>query len=109
MKWIEVTPDLLPEPNQNRTVKIDGKSVCLVHHEGKLHAISSRCPHAGAQLSSGWCEGQRIICPFHRHGFDLETGKGDPGQGNYIRIYPLKIEESKYYIGFKDQWFRRLF
>lgn len=109
MKWLEITPDLLPEFNQIRRAKIEGKTVCLVNNEGELHATSLRCSHAGAHLSSGWCENNKLICPFHRHAFDLKTGKGDPGQGNFIRIFPIKEENNKFYIGFKDNWFKRLF
>lgn len=109
MKWFEITQDILPAINQIRTVKIEGKSFCLINNEGEFHATSLRCPHAGANLSSGWCEENRLICPFHRHAFDLKTGKGDPGQGNFIRIYPLKKEHNKLYVGFQENWFKRIF
>jgi nitrite reductase (NADH) small subunit/3-phenylpropionate/trans-cinnamate dioxygenase ferredoxin subunit len=31
--------------------------------------------HAGAPLKNGWCERGKVICPFHRHEFDLISGR----------------------------------
>lgn len=92
-----------------RKVKIRGKRICLVRHWEKLYATSLRCPHAGADLSGGWCEAGRLFCPYHRHTFNLDTGKGDPGRGEYITIYPLEERDDGWFIGMKERWFDKLF
>ncbi|NGF55628.1 Rieske 2Fe-2S domain-containing protein [Parapedobacter sp. SGR-10] len=88
---------------------VDGKKLCVVVQNGKPYATSSRCPHAGADLSQGWCEEGRLVCPYHRHRFDLQTGRGDPGQGDYIHVYPMKKENGQWYVGLERPWWRRIF
>lgn len=109
MKWIKVPDDAIPETNGIHKVKIAGKRVCMVRDGDRLYATSARCPHAGADLSGGWCEKSRLICPYHRHAFSLETGRGDPGQGDYITIYPLQERNDGWFIGMKESWFGSLF
>ncbi|MEO8887488.1 MAG: Rieske (2Fe-2S) protein [Mucilaginibacter sp.] len=90
-----------------KKVKAGGKSVCLVGYEGRIYALSATCPHAGAELSGGWCREGKIICPFHRYSYNLQTGKGDPGQHDYVDTYPVEIREDGVYVGiasFGDKW-----
>ncbi|QNL48700.1 Rieske 2Fe-2S domain-containing protein [Olivibacter sp. SDN3] len=106
-KWYNIDEDL-PSVNTIRKIKRAGKHICLINHENKYFATSWRCPHAGADLSNGWCEEGRIVCPYHRHAFDLETGRGDKGQGNYINTYPIEKRDGKWYVGWKTNWLQRL-
>lgn len=99
----------LPLAEEKKKIKVAGKAICLLQVYGKLFAVGNRCPHAGADLSQGWCEGNKIVCPFHRHHFDIETGKGNPGQGNFIPVYPIKEEEGRVYIGIKRSWWKGMF
>lgn len=80
-------------------VKVNGKDVCLVGYEGKIYAVGAECPHAGADLSGGWCSQGMIICPFHRYSYDIKTGKGHSGQNDYIDSYPVKVKDDGIYIG----------
>lgn len=110
MEWIPLPHSLIPEKNgQLRKVKVAGKKICLIHEQGSLHATSARCPHAGADLSGGWCENGRLICPYHRRAFDLRSGRGDPGQGDYVTVYPLEKRGDAWFIGIRLGWFRRMF
>lgn len=109
MKWIKVAEEAIPGTDGVRKVKIAGKRICIISDSGKLHATSARCPHAGADLSGGWCEENRLICPYHRHAFSLETGKGDPGQGDYITVYPLEERDEGWFICLKESWLSKLF
>lgn len=106
LEWFEIKhpdkPGLYP-------ITVNGKKLCLILGNEQLHVTSKRCPHAGADLSQGWCEGNKLVCPFHRHKFDLYSGKGDPGQGNYIRTYPTKSTDGKYFVGFKKSKLKNWF
>lgn len=104
----------LPVPSPEREgeiikIKLGGKTLCVVIIAGQLYATASRCPHAGADLSNGWCEGRKLVCSYHRHRFDLETGRGDPGQGDYVKVYPVKKEQGQWYVRVQNPWWRRLF
>ena len=107
MQWHKIPDIQNPQKPFIKKVKAGGKSICLVGYEGKIYAISATCPHAGAELSGGWCKDGKIICPFHRYSYSLETGKGDPGQNDYVDTYPVEIREDGVYVGvasFGDKW-----
>ena len=89
--------------------KFGGKIICITWFEDKLYAFSRKCPHAGAPLKNGWCERGKVICPFHRHEFDLISGRGNPEQHDFITIYPIKFEDKDYYVGLEIGFWQRFF
>ncbi|MBL4678351.1 MAG: Rieske 2Fe-2S domain-containing protein [Mucilaginibacter sp.] len=104
MKWFTV-PGITPSSEPFiKKVKVGGKSMCIVNHEGKLYAVGAVCPHAGAELSGGWCKDGNIICPFHRYGYDLQTGRGNPGQNDFIDSYPIELRDGQVYVGIESFW-----
>jgi len=108
MKWFSIEKSSL----KNQTVQsihINGKNICLVQFNDLYFATSNKCPHAGADISQGWCENGHLVCPFHRYKYDLKTGRGIKGQGDYIETYPLKVEETKISIGMKESLFHKWF
>lgn len=109
MKWIKIDENSLPIENGIRKVKIEGKNICLIRDQGKMYATGARCPHAGADLSGGWCEDGRLICPYHRHAFDLKSGRGDAGQGDYVTTYPLEQRAGHWFVGWKENWLSKWF
>ncbi|KAM6110086.1 Rieske domain-containing protein [Phoenicopterus ruber ruber] len=66
--------------SQRVTAKVNGREVIIFYHEGKFHAMDSRCYHEGGPLYLGEIEdinGQAcIICPWHKYTITLETGEG---------------------------------
>jgi 3-phenylpropionate/trans-cinnamate dioxygenase ferredoxin subunit len=107
MNWIKiVSVENISREDFITKIKVSGKNICLIRTEGNLYAVQNNCPHAGAQLSNGWCTKGKIICPYHRQEFDLITGRGAKGQGNYVNIYPLEIRSDGLYIGIKKVWWR---
>ncbi len=105
MKWIRILePESLETENFIRLIKADGKKICLVKLGSEFFATQHRCPHAGADLSQGFCKDKKLICAFHRYEYDLETGRGSPGQGDYINVFPLDKRADGLYIGFKNKW-----
>lgn len=106
LDWFEID---VPDKEGVYALKINEKQYCMVVRTDQVFVLSKRCPHAGADLSQGWCEEEKIVCPFHRHRFDLVTGKGDPGQGNYIQSYATKKENGQWYVGLPRSWWKKLF
>ena len=104
MKWYPV-PEIrnLDQPFIKR-VKAGGKNICFVGYQGEIFALSTWCPHAGADLSQGSCEHAKLICPFHGYSYDLRTGKGSHGQNDYINTYPVKIKTQTLYVGIGSFW-----
>jgi|SRR5690606_6685630 len=98
MKWYKL-PDTVKQSTQPIQVcKVGGQRICLIQDQGKWYATSSKCPHAGGDLGSGWCENGQLICPRHRQRFDLQTGKGAAEQYNAIRTFNLEEREDGLYV-----------
>jgi 3-phenylpropionate/trans-cinnamate dioxygenase ferredoxin component len=49
--------------------------VLLSLQGGELCAIDDQCNHAGCLLSSGWIDGDAVVCPCHEYAFELRTGR----------------------------------
>ena len=56
-------------------IEVNGKEILIANVEGKFYAISDRCGHENARLSTGTIAGTIVICPFHYSRFDITTGK----------------------------------
>lgn len=107
MNWYKIFPaDVLDGNDFIKGVEVNGKKLCAVKTQGKLFVIQSKCPHAGADLSSGWCSNGNIVCPYHRYEFDLTTGRGKAGQGNYVRTYQIELRTDGFYVGLKSDWWK---
>lgn len=106
MKWYKVPDFALPDGPFLKKVRVGGKSVCLVGYEGEIFAISDTCPHAGGLLSGGWCWEGKIVCPIHRYSYDLHTGKGSPGQNDFIEVYEVDKRDDGLYLGMTGFWKR---
>ncbi len=103
MKWFAVGK-VDRENAYIKKVMAGGKKLCLVKYDHQYFALNAKCPHAGADLSSGWCNEGKIICPFHRYSYSLATGRGSEGQGDYVQTYPVEIRENSIYIGVPSFW-----
>lgn len=107
MKWFKLfAAGILTSPDFIKLVTVSGKKLCIVKEGQRIFAVQNKCPHAGADLSQGWCDKGNLVCPYHRHEFNLETGRGAPGQGDYINTYPVEIREEGVYIGIKEPWWK---
>jgi 3-phenylpropionate/trans-cinnamate dioxygenase ferredoxin subunit len=108
MKWVKLDIEF-PKGDFVETIKVDGRKLCLVRHQNKMHVLQNSCPHAGGILSGGWCKNGHIVCPIHRYEYNLETGRGAAGQGDYINIYPLEKRDDGFYVGLKESFWKRFF
>ena len=55
----------------------DSDKVLIARNKGKLHAVGAYCTHFGAPLSWGVLFNDKVLCPFHGAGFNIETGAID--------------------------------
>lgn len=67
-------------------------SVLVVRTPSGLRAVTNRCPHLGADLSSGALHGCVLICPLHRWRFDLESPGGSGMEAPRGRRSPQLLE-----------------
>ncbi len=93
-------PDAFPE-NKPVRAQVNGKALCLVRNGGRLHAFLDRCPHQGSSFIGGWCEDGDLICPVHRMGFNLATGRSRSGGADNAEVFPVEERADGVYIGFQ--------
>ena len=66
--------DEFPE-NGLKEIELNGETLLLVKTADGIRALSGHCPHNGAPLKKGVRAGDKIICPWHKAAFSLESGK----------------------------------
>ncbi|NWY22819.1 RFESD protein, partial [Aphelocoma coerulescens] len=72
--------------SQRITAKVDGREIVVFYHEGKFHALDSRCYRKIFACVMSDIDGQAcIVCPWHKFKITLETG-----EGLYEGINPLE-------------------
>ena len=49
--------------------------VCVGLVDGVPFAVDDCCNHAGASLSEGWLEADRLKCPMHGYVFSIKSGE----------------------------------
>ncbi|MNY44660.1 Assimilatory nitrite reductase [NAD(P)H] small subunit [compost metagenome] len=108
LKWHKIDAEVA-EQDFVQQIRVDGKKLCLVKHHGDFFVVQNYCPHAGGVLSGGWCKNGHLICPVHRWEYNLHTGRGAEGQGDYIDTYPVEVRADGLYVGFKESWLKRFF
>lgn len=109
MKWFKaLNKNQIPINGDIKTIEVGGKQLCIINNDNKIVATQSFCPHAGGHFSVGWCKNGHLICPIHRYEYNLETGRGIDGQGDYINIYATEIRDDGLYIGFEESWWTKL-
>ena len=74
MAFIKVATVAEVPPGSAKQVSVQGKTLALFNVEGMIYAIENVCPHRGAPLSEGECEGTEVVCPWHGARFDMKTG-----------------------------------
>jgi len=110
MKWFKIDDQILDQNESVQKIKVNGKSICLVKTDNRFFATAIKCPHAGADISQGWVEENcQFVCPYHRHKYSLETGRGATGQGDYIAIYPIEQRKDGWYVQLSESWMKKLF
>ena len=103
MRWFKVfDAEILKGEDFIKALTVNGTKLCAVKDGLELFVTQAYCPHAGAGLSAGWCKNGKLICPFHRYEYDLHTGRGPAGQGDYIEIYPTERREDGIYVGLPE-------
>jgi nitrite reductase/ring-hydroxylating ferredoxin subunit len=88
------------QASKPQLVILDGKRICVVLHGGSFYAVQDSCTHSGASLSGGHINylGE-IICPLHNYCFNLQTGTELSSRSRDLATYPIKIDETGFFIG----------
>ena len=75
-----------------KSAAVGGRKVAVFFSGGRYFAIDDTCPHRGAPLSEGYCEGNEVTCPWHATRFDLTTGAAlCPPARSGVKSYPVQV------------------
>lgn len=90
--FVEVAKTGEIAPDTVRVVAVGGRSILIVHHDGRFFAVENRCSHADQELACGRLRWGWIACPAHGARFDLETGEPlNPPATDPIATFPLRV------------------
>lgn len=91
----------LPE-GRVMTVTAGHTAICLTNVEGKLTALTNKCPHQGGPLGEGSIENGLLRCPWH--GWDFNPCGGDSdGFEDGLQTFDLKIENDVVFVGVEEE------
>ncbi|NXE79069.1 RFESD protein, partial [Cochlearius cochlearius] len=77
------------------TAKASGREVVVFYHEGKFHAMDSRCYRKILARTISDINGQACVtCPWHKYKIALETGEGLYEAKNRLQPSPTPQWES---------------
>jgi len=86
-------------PGSSVSVHTSRGILSVFNSGGALFIIDDRCPHRGASLADGWCEGKVVICPWHGLRFDLSTGRCVNFSTLQIRAYQPLVKDHTLFVG----------
>lgn len=83
-------------------INIAGRDICLIKTSGGLKACSSKCPHAGGDLSEAFLDKkENIICPVHGYRFSMQTGRDTNGEGYFLKLFLVEETDDGIFINLK--------
>ena len=63
--------------------------------EGRVYAITDRCPHKGGPLSAGLVHGASVTCPLHGMVIDLASGQVQAPDEGCVNTIAVKIDNDQ--------------
>jgi 3-phenylpropionate/trans-cinnamate dioxygenase ferredoxin subunit len=85
-------------------LKLKGEPLVLTRVGEEVFCVIDRCSHEDVPLSLGCIKGDRIKCSYHGSHFSLRTGEPtDEPADTPIRVFPVKVEHGKVYVGFETE------
>ncbi len=108
-KWYKIAAafsELTFGTNNLAEIDVAGKIICIAKKGDSVEACASKCPHAGGDMSQGFLDKNgNIVCPIHRYVFSLQNGRDISGEGFFLKIYPVKIDDTGVFIGIEEGGF----
>lgn len=86
-------------PKSSESIQTSHGMFSVFNRDGTFFITDDRCPHRGASLADGWCEGQLVTCPWHGLKFNLSTGVCVNFSSMRIRAYQPVIKDGTLFVG----------
>ena len=97
--WAAVCDENQLNDGETLRVACDGNIIALAKQAGKVYAFQEFCTHRYGPLSGGKLKDHQVICPWHRSGFDIRTGKVMEGPAKLdLKTYSTMVRGGKIFI-----------
>ncbi|HGY54930.1 MAG TPA: Rieske (2Fe-2S) protein [Caldithrix abyssi] len=96
--WIKAAPARKVKERFGLGIKLNGLSIALFRHGGKVYALKNRCSHQGAPIHDGYVKEGYAVCPHHQWQFRLSDGAFINNEHIKLPTYPVREEDGIIYI-----------
>ena len=105
-KWYKIAEtdaELQFGKNNIMEIEVRDKIICIAKTSKGIVACASKCPHAGGDMSQGFLDKDgNIVCPIHRYAFNFDNGRDVTGEGYYLKIYPVEVNDAGIFLGIEE-------
>ena len=91
-RWIAAAQRGEIPDHKSKVITLNGSDVAVFNLGGEYFAIEDICTHDGGDISGGWVEGERAVCPRHLAEFSIRTGaalKAPAYEG--VHSFPVRV------------------
>ncbi|MFO1109716.1 MAG: nitrite reductase small subunit NirD [Bradyrhizobium sp.] len=74
------------------------KRIALFLIGNKVYATGDVCPHQFALLSTGYIDGDSVVCPLHGAEFDIKTGRCQNALYKRIQTYDAEVRDGAVFV-----------
>jgi nitrite reductase/ring-hydroxylating ferredoxin subunit/DMSO/TMAO reductase YedYZ heme-binding membrane subunit len=97
--WIDAGPAMdIPEDCARIISLPGGDGIAVFRYDGKISAVSNRCPHQMGPLGEGRIVNGRVTCPWHGRQYDPATGSAPPPLAGAIATFPVRLAGGRVYV-----------
>lgn len=75
-----------------------GESIVVLNVHGQLFALENSCPHAGASIANGPCQGHILSCPAHGLKFNIQNGQCTASPDFRIRTFDVVMQDERLWL-----------
>lgn len=103
MSWYKVSQAASLNNNGLAKVNINGQEILIMKIAGHFYATSCYCTHEGYDLSEGFVDGAKLICPDHFATYEPSDGSvistpTDAGDIPPLKSYRVKLENDEIFV-----------
>jgi nitrite reductase/ring-hydroxylating ferredoxin subunit len=91
----------IPEGSR-KIVQVDGLSIGVFHHKGKLVALRNHCLHRGGPVATGTLEGDTLTCPWHGYQYNVLSGELLVDPALRLDTYPLEVRGDEIFLSIPE-------
>ncbi len=90
------------KPGQFKGFRLKKRELILYNLNGEFFCTEAECLHMGADLSVGFMEGDKIVCPLHMWKYNVKTGRCSFDGSMKLNTYPVRITGTQVQVKIED-------